>query len=886
MIGLRSLQTAGDGTQSPAQRFKWDPLLQDLRLGLRILARNPGSTVIAVLTLALAIGLNTAILSVLNAALFQSLPVHNPRELVMLTDPNASMVLGGMLTGERSVLSYTEFVSLRDRTRTLSGLCASQLPLWRWPVQISGGPQEEAYGRLVSENYFSVFGIHPALGRFFTQRDATGVGKDPYVVISYDYWQRRFGGSTTILGRPARFYRTTLVIIGVAPRGFRGETVGQDPEFWLPMLMQPLVMPGVDGLSEYMGHPPDKLMWLHVFGRRKAGMTLAQSQAEINVLFRQILESGYPTTMSLPDRKHALDQHIAVRPLRNGAFHGREEFAEEWTILAALAALVLMVACANVANLLLARAATRAREVAIRLSIGAARGRLVRQFLVEGLLLTGLGGVAAIAVSILASRLLARLVSRTPDGLILATRLDLRVLAFTACATLLTGLVFGLVPALRATRAAVSKDLKETGRSVTASRQRTAFAKALVAAQVALSLLLIMGAGLFLRTLWNLQSVVLGYPSRNLSLVEVDASGASNSQAQNANLFPALAERIRTIPGVRAVAWSDRGLFTGFEGAFAIQVEGFTSEKESDSGSAGDSVGPDYFSTIGIPILLGREIGQQDTARSRPVCVINEAFAKHFFAGRNPIGRHIRYAVGDNITRSLEVVGVAQDARVNSLRGKIEPKFYTAAQQTGTRSWLEVRTWADPKRLSSDVRKAILTVNANVDIKSERTLVQTLEGQNAQPRLIAQLSSIFGILALVVAASGIYGVLSYSVARRTNEVGIRMALGATRNRVIAMILGETGFVMAAGVIVGLTAASGLARIMAAQLYGDGFSGPRWSLARYQHVDSATQLYGVNAIDPPTIAAAIILLSAVALLAAYVPAARASRVDPMNALRHE
>lgn len=859
-------------------------LPRDLRFALRIMTRNPGTTAIAVLTLALGIGLNTAIFSVLNATLLKDLPVRNPHELVVLSDPNASMVLGGTLEGPQSVFSYREFVVLRDRTQTMAGMGASQLPLWRWPVKISGGPLEETHGRLVSENYFSFFGIRPALGRFFTERDATGIGKDPYIVISYDYWQRRFGGNKAIIGTPIRFYRTTLTIIGVAGKDFRGETVGQDPDLWLPMLMQPLAMPGVDGLSEYMGHAPDKLMWLHVFGRRKPGVTTAKVQAEVNVLFRGLLEAENPPSMSPGSRKEALDESIVVRPFRNGAFHGRDEFAEEWTVLAALAALVLLVACANVANLLLARAAARSREIAIRLAVGAGRTRLIRQFLIESLLLAGMGGIAGIVMAIAASRVLIVLLSGTPDGLKLVASLDMRVLAFTACAALLAGIAFGLLPALRATSTSVSEDLKETGRSTTASRQHTAFAKGLVVAQVSFSLLLVMGAGLFLRTLWNLQSVSLGYPSRNLLQVEIDSSGIDNSQVHGSSLYSELSQRIPAIPGVRAMTWSGRGLFGGFDGAFAIQVDGFTSGKEVDEGSAGDFVGPAYFSTIGIPMLLGRDISPQDRELSRDVCVINEAFARHFFAGRNPIGRHVSYNVEDNKRRSLEIVGVAQNARITSLRGKIEPKFFI--NETWGASWLEIRTWGDPSHVSNEIRNAIFAVNSNLDIKTERTLGQMLAAQNAQPRLVARLSSIFGILALILAATGIYGVLSYNVARRTNEIGIRMALGAGAARVTGMIFKETGVMIAAGVIAGSIIAAACTRLLAAQLYGPASIGPRWSLARYQHVDSATQLYGVTAMDPLTIAAAIGLLALIALLAAYLPAARAARVDPMNALRHE
>jgi len=588
--------------------------------------------------------------------------------------------------------------------------------------------------------------------------------------------------------------------------------------------------------------------------------------------------------MPAQNRKRSLDQRISVGCIRNGAFHGRAEFSEEWLILAGLAGLVLVVACANVANLLLARASSRDHEVAVRLSIGAGRARLIRQFLVESLLLAALGGIGGTAVAILASRSLLLLLSAAPDGLEFSVLLDTRVLAFTASVTLLTGMAFGLFPALCATRTTVSEVLKEAGRGNTTGRQGIAFARVLVAAQVAISFLLVIGAGLFLRTLRNLQSVALGYPTQNLLLVEVDTSGAG-SQGATVKLFQQMAEGIQRIPGVSSVTWSDRGLFTGFDGAFAIEVDGFRSRNEGDRGSTGDSIGPGYFSTIGIPLQSGREIGPQDTAHSRPVCVINEAFARHFFAGRNPIGSHISYAANDN-TRQLEVVGVAQDARVNSLRGKIEPKFYAAAKQSGGGSWLEIRTAADPTHLLNEVRRTILGLNRDLDVRTERTLAETLATQTAQPRVIARLSSIFGMLALVLAATGIYGVLSYHVARRTNEIGIRMALGAGKTRIVGTLLEETGLMVAAGIAVGLAMAATAAQLMAGQLYGSGVSGPRWSLARYQHVDNATQLFGVTVMDPLTVVSAGMLLGFIALLSAYIPVRHAADVDPANALRHE
>lgn len=833
-----------------------DTLSQDLRFGLRILAKNPGSTAIAVLALALGIGVNTAIFSILNSALLKFLPVHNPTELVMLTDPNASLVLGGRQTGERSLLSYTEFTELRDRATSVSGLCASQMLLQRWPIRISGGAQEEAQGRLVSENYFSVLGVEPALGRFFMPQ------KDPSVVISYNYWQRRFQGDPSVLGTPIRFHQATFVVIGVAAKGFRGETVGQAPDLWLPMRMQPLLMPGIDGLGEYMDQSHDKLMWLHVFGRRATGVKISQVQAEINVLFRRILNT----------RKEALDQHIAVKPLRAGVFHGRDEFSEQWTILSVLAGLVLLIACANVANLLLARATARSREVAVRISIGAPKGRLFRQFLTESLLLAALGGGAGMLVAVAALRFLLRLLSNTGNPLYLAAGMDPRVLGFTACATLLTGIFFGLAPAFRSSRIAVSQ-------RANSSSGRTIMAKAFVITQVALSFLLVMGAGLFLRTLWNLQSVQLGYPRENLLLVHVDTESAGYQAARTVNLDHELAERIRQIPGVRSVTFSDRSLFE-FDGAFPVTVEGFTRSHEDERGSTATFVGPGYFSSIGIPILSGREIGSRDTPKSPPVCVINEAFAKRFFPGRNPIGKHVT----STFPHPMEIVGVVADARVRSLRGSIDPKFYAPADQTGGASWFEIRTTVDPARVLNPVRKTILAIDGDLSIESARTLDQLIETQNAQPRLVAELCAAFGILALVLAATGIYGILSYTVARRTNEIGIRMTLGADRRLVARMILQETGAMLAIGMIAGGAATAAITRLLASQLYEFASAGPRWSLAQYQHVESATQLYGLRAMDLPTLGVAVCILCMAGLIAAYVPAERAARVNPMHALR--
>jgi predicted permease len=426
-------------------------LWQDLRFGVRILVRNPGLAILATLTFALVLGVNTAIFSVLNSALLKSLPVPHSDELVLLTDPNTSMILGGLLTGDRSLLTYPEYEKLRRSATTLTDLCAADVTLEHLPVRIAGSVPEHARARPVSESYFSTFGVRPAIGRLFSQSDATGAGKDPYAVISYRYWQRRFGGSLAVVGTTILVGKVQLVITGVAARSFRGEAVGQEPDLWFPLSMQPLIM-GLDRLADTLPNSDAKFMWLHVIGRRKAEKTIGQVQAEVNVLFKAVLDGSYPASMASEDRRNALNQHIVVRSLGTGVFHGREEFSEQWTLLLALAILILLTACVNITNLLLARAAARTREIAVRLSIGASKGRLIRQFLTENLLLAALGGVFGLLVAKLVLHGLLSIISDANGSFAIAADLDWRVLVFALSGTLLAGLIFGIVPALRATR--------------------------------------------------------------------------------------------------------------------------------------------------------------------------------------------------------------------------------------------------------------------------------------------------------------------------------------------------------------------------------------------------------------------------------------------------
>src|SRR5258708_1588777 len=521
----------------------------------------------------------------------------------------------------------------------------------------------------------------------------------------------------------------------------------------------------------------------------------------------------------------------------------------------------------NVANWLLARATARRKEVGIRLSIGASRLRLVRQFLTESLMLSTLGGIAGLMVAWGVARLLVIMMAVTTDraALNLVAGLDLRVLGFTAGVTLLTGVVFGLVPALRGTRVNLNDSLRESGRGTTRSAGRLTLSKALVIAQVALSLLLVVGSGLLLRTLWNLQSSDIGYPRENMLLINVDGVSAGYDGARLRLLWRDLTGRLRVLPGVRGVTFSQNGIFSGGESGDQVVVEGFTPRANNERGSRFDVVGPGYFSTLGIPLLLGREIGLRDTASSTHVCVINEAFAKRFFSGRNPIGLHVTEVFGDKRS-PMEVVGVAKNARDHSLRGDVPPRFYSSSEQSMEGPMpganFEIRTTGDPEQVALTARKAILAVNGDLGVSTSHSVTEMVSRVNAQPRGMARLCAVFGLVALLLAATGLYGVLSYGVARRTNEIGIRMALGAGRAAVVQMILRETGVMIVIGIIAGI-----------------GFTFGMKSLI-------ATRIYGLSALDPLTITIAVTILTLVALTAGYIPAARAARVNPVSALRQD
>jgi putative ABC transport system permease protein len=839
-------------------------LLKDLRYTGRALWKNPGFTVVTVLSLALGIGVNTAIFSLIDALLLKTLPVENPGQLVMVSDPNSAGVSVGRQNGERSLFTYEEFDRMRDRNQVFTGMFAAESSADRENVSINGGSLEELRARLVSGDYFPTLGVKPLVGRIFTREDEKGPGSDPYAVISYAYWQKRFGLDAGVLGRTVQIHKTFLTIIGVMPPRFFGETVGESPDAWLPMMMEPLVKPGRDWLHDDRSKT-ERVEWLLVAGRLKPGVSAKQAESSLNVLFQQVIHETAGSNLP-PDRLRQLaEQKIKIQAGSRGASPLRDDFNEPLLLLMAVVALVLLIACANVANLLLARSAARQREIGIRLAIGAARGRLIRQLLTESFVLALLGGAMGVLFAVWASQLLLRMVASVNNPVPLDVHPDLRMLVFTLGVSLLTGLVFGLAPAFRATRVDVGSTLKENSRGVIGSGARITMGKALVISQVAISLLLLIGAGLFLRTLENLQRVDLGYPREKLLLVRVDALGAGYESAQRASVFQTLLERFRSVPGVRAVTLSENGLFSGTESGDQISVEGYKPQKKGDDHARFDQIGPGYFSTLGVPILLGREVGPQDAGTAAPVCVINEAMSRFFFGTQNPIGKHITDEFPDTRT-TFQIVGVTKDDRDHQLRGDVPRRFYIPFFQglggIPAAGNFEIRTFADPNSVIRMIRQQVEQVDRSLPILSASPLGELLDRRLTQERLLAQLCAFFGALALLLASVGLYGVLSYSIARRTNEIGIRMALGAQSRTVLGMVLRETAVVVAVGIAIGVPVAFALTRLV------------------------ASKLYGLKATDPLTIAIASLVLAAVAMLAGYLPARRASRVDPLIALRHE
>ncbi len=834
---------------------------RDIRYAWRTLRKSPGFTAVAVLTLGLGIGANTAIFSLINAVMLRLLPVQHPEQLVLLTDPSESGVAVDTTEhGVRSLLSYPEFEQLRLHNTVFSGMLASQSDVSDSDV-FPGGKETaqplKAHTQLVSGNFFHLLGVQPLVGRVFTTEEDQSPGANPVTVVSYGYWQREFAGNPNVVGSIVRVGQGVFQILGVAPPGFRGILIGSDTDFWFPISMQEQVLPGRDYLK------PRDTLWLQVMGRLTPGISLKRAEAGINTTFQQTLRGWAADLPTERERKNKLNEKIQLRPGSRGASALRGEFSDPLILLMIMVGVVLLIACANIANLMLARASGRQREIGIRLALGAARRRLIRQLLTESLLIAGMGGVLGIVLSIAGTRLLLALVSTGVSDLGLEVHSDTRVLLFTAAISLVTGLVFGLAPAIRGTRLDMNRTLAANARGSTGGRGRVQTGRILGMTQVALSLVLLMGAALFMRSLHNMLTQNLGFDREHLLMVSVDPATAGYKGPSATAMYERVREELRSVSGVRSVSLSHGGLFNGDSGDH-LAIEGSRVREPEKLQSQWTEIGADYFKTLRIPLLRGREIDGADAARGAPVCVINESFMRRFFPGLDALGKHITDEYPTTV-ETFEIIGVVADSKEHRPNEKKYPRFYSNISHpigtVGEVTFL-LSTSGNPGSVALAVLKLLRQFDRNLPILAVRTVDQQIDRRLITERLVADLAAFFGGLALLMAAIGLYGVMSYSMARRTSEIGIRMALGASALSVMRMVLGETLWMVAIGMAIGLPFGVAVARVI------------------------SSRLYGVSAADPVSIAAALFVVLGSAALAGYVPAHRASRIDPMVSLRHE
>ena len=836
--------------------------LQDLRYGFRNLVKAPGFTSVAVLTLALGIGANTAIFTVINALLLRMLPVRHAEQLVTVGDPGD---VGHQSNGSPRInnFSYPLYREIRDGQTVFSSIFASA-DLRRLMVRMDEpgqqGAGEAASGRVVTGDYFNTLGVDALRGRTITPEDDAVPGAHPVAVISYGYWKRRFALDPGVLGKTLRINNYPFTVIGITRPGFEGEVVGSPQDIWLPMAMQAQVMTGRNWLED------PRSSWMQIMGRLKPGVTVVQARASLNLLMKQIADGAFGKRFGNDERGN-LRQPLLVQAGGRGFSSVRRSFADPLLLLMVIVGLVLLIAAVNVANLLLARATARQKEMAVRMAIGAGPGRVVRQLLTESVLLALLGGATGALVAVWGVHALIAVARGPATSEFTSMVPDLRVFAFTTAICLLTGVLFGLAPALRALRVNVTATLKDASRTVgsqSATTSRWRLSKLLVAAQVGLSLLVLFVASLMVRTLNNLDHVELGYERDHLLLVNADPAVYKVDQA--ADKGQQLLDRLATLPGIAAVTDSNNGLFSGTESGTDIDVQGFKPSRNDDRDSAYDYVGPNYFSAVGIPLRLGREIDRRDTATSQPVAVVNDAFATFYLKDSNPIG-HRFSTLDENGKPSppIEIIGVARDAHDHNLTEQVQRRFYIPLSQGKEflgRINFEIRTPGAPATLGPAVRKVFQDFDPDLPVLRVATLSELIDHELQEQTMVAKLTGFFGALALLLASVGLYGVMSYSVSGRTREIGVRMALGAQPGDVRRMVLGEAVLLVGAGVALGVPAALAGSRAL------------------------GTMLFGIKPADPGSMALAVSILALVATIAAYIPARRATKVDPMVALRYE
>jgi len=830
-------------------------LFQDFRYALRTFRKSPVFAAVAVISLALGIGANTAIFTLVDQLILQRLPVQDPDRLVILVGMGRHY---GSDMG-RNPLSYPMFQDIRDHNQVFSGVMS------RYRVNPSidaGGETEIVGGELVSGNYFPLLGIHPAAGRLFTEDDDTPLGAHPYAVLSYAWWQSKFAGNLSVIGRAIRVNGYPVTIIGVSQPGFEGMEPGLPASIFVALSIAPSVRPGfADMLNR-------RHRWVTMYGRLKPGVSMEQAQAGLQPLFHQIIESevsdaAFRNATSF-DKEQFLKMHLSLLPGSQGNTTLRAQYERPLWVLMAVVGLVLLIACANLASLLTARAASRRKEIAIRLAVGCSRLRMVQQLLMESLILAAAGGLAGIGLAkIMVTGLLAFLPANL-TGYAISSSPDYSVLAFTLGLCLITGIGFGMVPALQSTNPDLAPVLKDQAGSMTGDGAQFNFRKVAVAAQVALCLLLLVGAGLFIRSLANLRSIDPGFRTSNVVQFSVAPRSAGYDANRTVAFYRSLEQRLQTLPGIHSTGLASMAVLTttGFDRS--ITVEGYRGARGEIMKPHFDYVTPGYFETMGMHLLAGRIFTIKDDTTAPRAAMVNASFVEKYFGNRLAVGRHIGMGADPGTPTDIEIVGIVNDSRYDSLRSEVLPEVYlcTLQQPPPNAQIVYVRAEGNPDGAIRSIRSAVQELGPGLPIFNLKTLDRQVDESLVAERMIATLSTVFGILATILAIVGLYGVTAYTVARRSREIGIRMALGAKSGNVIALVMREVLFLVLAGIVIGLPCAVALSRMAGAQLYG---------VAPYDFVSMALPM---------------VLLTTVALIAAYIPARRAAKFDPVRVLRVE